>query len=134
MLLCSVVAAKNGSASKSSTVGMSGVEGGREEKQVAVRGEENVDRQSMIGKHNWREMASNERECHQNMMAPDAPCALNIELSMMRMWGDVHDGKWLSCMAGDAMMWPAASSKITAPKLLERETQTLKRGASRRRR
>ena len=51
------------------------------------------------------------------MMAPDAPCELNIELSMMRMWGDVHDGKWLSCMAGDAMMWPAASSKITAPKL-----------------
>ena len=63
------------------------------------------------------------------MMAPDAPCELNIELSMMRMWGDVHDGKWLSCMAGDAMMWPAASSKITAPNLLERETQTLKRGA-----
>ncbi len=52
---------------------------------------------------------------------PAVPCALKMELSMMRMWGDVHDGKWLSCMAGDAMIWPAASSKITAPKLLDRE-------------
>jgi hypothetical protein len=44
---------------------------------------------------------------------------LKIELSMMRMWGEVHEGKWLSCIEGEAIMWPAASSKIKAPKLLK---------------
>ena len=101
-IFCSAVSAKNGSSSKSSTVGTSAMRGGERTQSEAGSVTEHKD----SGSH---DIASSKHECSACGNAvgtgkPDAPWALKMEPSMMRMWGDVQDGKWLSCMAGEAMM------------------------------